>query len=80
MVLNNLDLESLPATRKDEIEKFVQQGGGLLVIAGERNVYAEDKTVEDALDRTLAGQARSSSIARRHRGRTDHRQIVFHGR
>jgi Ca-activated chloride channel homolog len=53
VVLNNIDLESLPATRKDEIEKFVQQGGGLLVIAGERNVYAENKTVEDALDRTL---------------------------
>ena len=53
VVLNNLDMESLPAARKDEIEKFVQQGGGLLVIAGERNVYAEDKKVEDALDRTL---------------------------
>ena len=53
VVLNNLDLESLPAGRKDEIEKFVQQGGGLLVIAGERNVYAENKKVEDALDRTL---------------------------
>ncbi|HEX5227301.1 MAG TPA: VWA domain-containing protein, partial [Bryobacteraceae bacterium] len=53
VVLNNLDLESLPAPRKDEIEKFVQQGGGLLVIAGEHNMYAEDKKVEDALDRTL---------------------------
>jgi Ca-activated chloride channel family protein len=53
VVLNNLDMESLPAARKDEIEKFVQQGGGLLVIAGERNVYAEDKKVEDGLDRTL---------------------------
>jgi Ca-activated chloride channel family protein len=53
VVLNNLDLESLPAARKDEIEKFVQQGGGLLVIAGERNIYAENKKVEDALDRTL---------------------------
>jgi Ca-activated chloride channel family protein len=53
VVLNNLDLESLPAARKDEIEKFVQQGGGLLIIAGERNVYAEDKKIEDALDRTL---------------------------
>ena len=53
LVLNNLDMESFPAARKDEIEKFVQQGGGLLVIAGERNVYAEDKKVEDALDRTL---------------------------
>jgi Ca-activated chloride channel homolog len=53
VVFNNLDLESLPAARKDELEKFVQQGGGLLVIAGERNIYAENKKVEDALDRTL---------------------------
>jgi len=53
VILNNLDLESMPAARKDEIEKFVQQGGGLLVIAGERNIYAENKKVEDALDRTL---------------------------
>jgi Ca-activated chloride channel family protein len=53
VVLNNPDMEALPAARKDEIEKFVQQGGGLLVIAGERNIYAEDKKVEDALDRSL---------------------------
>jgi Mg-chelatase subunit ChlD len=53
VVLNNLDLEALASSRKDEIEKFVQQGGGLLVIGGERNVYADSKTVEDALDRTL---------------------------
>jgi Ca-activated chloride channel homolog len=53
VILNNLDLESLPAARKDEIERFVQQGGGLLVIAGERNIYAENKKVDDALDRTL---------------------------
>ncbi len=53
VVLNNQDMESLPSARKEEIEKFVQQGGGLIVIAGERNVYAEDKKIEDALDRTL---------------------------
>ena len=53
VILNNLDLESLSAARKEESEKFVQQGGGLLVIAGEHNIYAENKTVEDPLDRTL---------------------------
>lgn len=53
LVLNNIDLESLPTPRKEEIEKFVQQGGGLIIIAGERNVYAEGKQTEDALDRTL---------------------------
>jgi Ca-activated chloride channel homolog len=53
VVLNNLDLESIPAARKAEIEEFVQQGGGLLVIGGERNVYREKKTEEDALERSL---------------------------
>jgi Ca-activated chloride channel homolog len=53
VVFNNLDLESLSLQRKDEVEKFVKQGGGLLEIAGERNVYIEAKKTEDALDRTL---------------------------
>src|SRR5579871_3712382 len=53
VVFNNLDLEALSAARKDEIEKFVKQGGGLLVIAGERNTYKESKKVEDALDRAM---------------------------
>ncbi len=53
VVFNNQDLESLAEQRKDEVEKFVKQGGGLLVIAGERNIYNDAKKVEDALDRTL---------------------------
>ena len=53
VVFNNQDLESLAAQRKDEVEKFVKQGGGLLVIAGERNIYNDTKKPEDALDRTL---------------------------
>ncbi len=53
VVFNNQDLESLAAARKDEIEKFVKQGGGLLVIAGERNTYNDAKKEEDALDRAL---------------------------
>lgn len=53
LVLNNQDLETIPAARKDEIETYVKSGGGLLVIGGEKNVYPEGKTIEDALDRTL---------------------------
>jgi Ca-activated chloride channel homolog len=53
VVLNNLDLEALPVSRKDEAEKFVKEGGGLLVIAGERNIYSDTKKTEDALDRAL---------------------------
>jgi uncharacterized membrane protein len=53
VVLNNHDLEKIPAPRKEEIEKYVKDGGGLVVIGGERNVYPENKKIEDALDRTL---------------------------
>lgn len=53
VVFNNWDLEALPTPRKEELEKFVKNGGGLLVIGGERNVYREEKKVEDAMDRTL---------------------------
>ena len=74
VIFNNWDLETIPPTRKDEIEKYVKQGGGLLVIGGERNMYQEDKEkVEDALDRDAAGEAGAAAIARRHRGGADHR-------
>lgn len=53
VVLNNQDLEGIPSARKDELEGFVKEGGGLLVIGGERNQYPEGKKIEDALDRTL---------------------------
>ncbi len=53
VVFNNWDAESLPPARKQALEKFVQQGGGLLWIAGERNIYVENKRPDDALDRTL---------------------------
>jgi len=53
VIFNNWDLEAIPPAGKQAIEQYVQQGGGLLVIGGERNLYKEDKKVEDALDRTL---------------------------
>ncbi len=54
LILNNYDFESLPVAAKQRLERFVQQGGGLLVIGGERNVYAEKKNPEsDPLHRTL---------------------------
>ena len=53
LVLSNIDLEALPTPQKEQIETFVKNGGGLLVIAGEHNIYVEGKTQEDALDRTL---------------------------
>ncbi len=53
VVLNNWDLEHIADARKSDLEKYVREGGGLLVIGGEQNVYVDKKNVEDALDRTL---------------------------
>ncbi len=53
VVFNNWDAESIPASRKSELENYVRTGGGLLWIAGERNVYVEKKGPEDPLARTL---------------------------
>lgn len=53
VIFDNWDLEGILAARKEDLEKYVKQGGGLLVIGGERNAYMEGKKVEDALDRAL---------------------------
>ncbi len=55
LVLNNVDMENLPGGVKGSVEQFVKDGGGLAVIAGERNVFLEKKpnTPEDAMERTL---------------------------
>lgn len=53
VAFNNWDLEGIPLSRKEEFEKFVQQGGGLVVIGGEKNVYVDNKKTEDALDRLM---------------------------
>jgi uncharacterized membrane protein len=44
---------AIPTARKAALEDFVKQGGGLLWIAGERNVYVEKKGEEDPLERAL---------------------------
>jgi uncharacterized protein YegL len=52
VIFNNWDMQSVPLPRKTALEEFVKQGGGLLWIGGDRNVYVEKKE-EDALERTL---------------------------
>ncbi|MGH9659403.1 MAG: VWA domain-containing protein, partial [Bryobacteraceae bacterium] len=52
IVFNNWDFESVSLGRKSDLERFVKEGGGLLWIGGERNVWVE-KASEDALDRAL---------------------------
>ncbi len=53
IVLNNWDMEAIPPARKADLEAFVKQGGGLLVIGGEKNTYVENKNNEDVLERAL---------------------------
>ena len=54
IVINNWDMESIPAARKAAIEDFVKKGGGLAWIGGDRNVYVDKKGQEDdPLERSL---------------------------
>jgi uncharacterized membrane protein len=54
VVMNNWDMESIPAARQAVLEEFEKNGGGLLWIVGERNVYVEKKGLpEDVLARAL---------------------------
>jgi Ca-activated chloride channel family protein len=52
VALNNQNLSAFPDLRKAALEQFVQQGGGLVVIGGERNIYKAEP-VEDPLERAL---------------------------
>src|SRR5574340_102425 len=54
LIFNNFDAHLAPAARKAAVESFVKQGGGLLWIAGEQNIYIEKKSQdEDPLERSL---------------------------
>ena len=55
VVLNNLDLNDFSEARKNRLETYVKNGGGLLLIGGERQVYKPEKKM-DALDRALPAQ------------------------
>jgi len=52
VVINNWDIHSIPVPRQAALEQFVERGGGLLWIGGERNVYL-DKGAEEPLQRAL---------------------------
>ena len=54
VILNNWDMQSIPLPEQARLESFEKQGGGLLWIAGEKNVYADKKDApEDPLARAL---------------------------
>lgn len=52
VVLNNVDLNLLSAQQKSKLDEYVRNGGGLLLIGGERQVYKQDKQM-DPLDNAL---------------------------
>jgi Mg-chelatase subunit ChlD len=57
VVINNWDVNSIPAARQAALEAYVKGGGGLVWIAGDRNVYtakAEEAPLERALPAKLA--------------------------
>jgi secreted protein with Ig-like and vWFA domain len=54
IVINNWDMESIPAASKTALEDYEQKGGGLIWIAGEHNTYVDKKGApEDPLERSL---------------------------
>jgi secreted protein with Ig-like and vWFA domain len=55
VIFNNWDMENVALSDKARIEKYEQEGGGLLWIAGEHNQYVEKKpgTPEDPLERAF---------------------------
>lgn len=54
VMFNNWDLDTVPAPRKADLEQYVKEGGGLVVIGGERNRFVDrNKKEEDPLERSL---------------------------
>jgi len=53
VIFNNWEMGRVPSSAKNRLESFVMNGGGLLVIGGERNVYPASNKPEDALERVL---------------------------
>jgi len=53
VLLNNWELDKVPAADQAALEAYVRRGGGLLVIGGENNLLAEAMKPDDPLDRTL---------------------------
>jgi Ca-activated chloride channel homolog len=52
ILVNDWNMETIPPDRQEALENFVKQGGGLLWISGERNIYVERKE-EVPLERSL---------------------------
>jgi hypothetical protein len=43
LVFNNINMDAIPLANQERIENFEKEGGGILWIAGERNVYVDRK-------------------------------------
>jgi Ca-activated chloride channel homolog len=53
IIINNWDMHTIPEARQAALEDYIKKGGGLVWIAGEHNVYVENKGPEQPLERSL---------------------------
>ena len=71
VILNNQDYENLATARKDELERFVQHGGGLLIIGGEET--STSKASRKTRWTGAPGETRAAPLSRGHLRGSDHR-------
>jgi Ca-activated chloride channel family protein len=54
LIFNNINMDAIPVVDQARIEDFEKQGGGVLWIAGERNIYTDKKGApETPIERTF---------------------------
>jgi len=53
VILNNWALDKIARQTQANLETYVKRGGGLLVISGDHNLYAEGSHIGETLDRVL---------------------------
>ncbi len=57
LIADDIDMETVPESDQDRLREFVENGGGLLVVSGEHQVYHERKDLS-TMDRMLPALVR----------------------
>jgi Ca-activated chloride channel family protein len=54
LIFNNINMDAIPIADQERVEEFEKQGGGVLWIGGERNIYVDKKGApESPIERTF---------------------------
>ncbi|HEY3840086.1 MAG TPA: VWA domain-containing protein [Bryobacteraceae bacterium] len=54
LIFNNINMDAIPVADQERVETFEKQGGGVLWIGGERNIYTDKKGApETPIERTF---------------------------